>query len=546
MRRETERAAGLFGHRRGHTGPGPAHDRGPGPGTRPGPGRRQIRGRGRDRGVTATEYVGVIVVVAAVAGAMVGTGIDETLATNLRCLVSFSGPCNTGGGTDDQAQPKTDADYEPPLCQISSVTDKAGAKAKVLFIEWGEEYGFQQTTFQANTDVNKDGVVDANDQQVMMTFTDAASVAAKKDWKPGAKIGKFGADKVELGAGIKVTNGDTWVFNSEEEAAAFRDDIESLKTYELANRNANSRGGGLGNSILYLFGKGPMAEEEKLRERIDEKLGKRHISYGKVGLEASAAGGLKLSAGDEKKLSATLGGNFKFSPEVTWTDNDFKGTKAYTYSAAVEYGGKVGYEAGPLSGESSGSVTQTGTITVTHDKKTGELLRIDMTRTVEKGATKDGAKLGGDNGKSGDDKRGGSGGAKGSDQTTGIEVVTNSVVIPPGSDGDKQRAIAQAWLDGHGDNAAPFTYMFDDHAPTKRPGADDPFGQLLFDEGLSSRTTYTGETDAAEYGFELNLGLSLGFSVSTEKKEETLDQAEFLGAPHGDSRSYLPYSYCAN
>ncbi|MFE7123952.1 hypothetical protein [Streptomyces sp. NPDC057617] len=301
MRRETERAAGLFGHRRGHTGPGPAHDRGPGPGTRPGPGPRRIRGRGRDRGVTATEYVGVIVVVAAVAGAMVGTGIDETLATNLRCLVSFSGPCNTGGGTDDQAQPKTDADYEPPLCQISSVTDKAGAKAKVLFIEWGEEYGFQQTTFQANTDVNKDGVVDANDQQVMMTFTDAASVAAKKDWKPGAKIGKFGADKVELGAGIKVTNGDTWVFNSEEEAAAFRDDIESLKTYELANRNANSRGGGLGNSILYLFGKGPMAEEEKLRERIDEKLGKRHISYGKVGLEASAAGGLKLSAGEREE-----------------------------------------------------------------------------------------------------------------------------------------------------------------------------------------------------------------------------------------------------
>ncbi|WP_330173873.1 hypothetical protein OG875_09990 [Streptomyces sp. NBC_01498] len=508
--------------------------------------RTAIRGGPRDdRGTSATEYAGMVVVVAAVVGALVGTGVDTTIAEQLKCLVRF-GPCDTGGGGENQAAPKTDADYEPPLCQISSISDKAGAKGKLLFIEWGEEYGFQQQTFQSKTDVNGDGTVDDRDQQVMMTFTDAASVAAKKDWKPGAKVGKFGSDKVELGAGIKVTNGDTWVFDSEEEAAKFRDDIEELKTYELANRHSNSRGGGLGNSILYLFDSGPMYEEEQLRKRIEERLGNRHISYGKVGLEASAAGGLKLSPGDEKKLSATLGGSFKFSPEVTWTDNTYRNIKSYTYSAAIEYTGKVGYEAGPLSGESSGTTTQTGTITVSHDKTTGELLRIDMTRTVEKGATKDGVTVGGDNGKDGDDKRGGSGSVKGTENRTGIEVVTNSVVLKPGPEGAEQRAIAQKWLDGSGDNAAPFSYMFDDHAPTKRPGADDPFGQLLFDEGLSSRNTYTGQTEAAEYGFELNLGLSFGFSVSTEKKEENLDDAQFLGAPQGGNRSYVPYSYCAN
>ncbi|GAA1166537.1 hypothetical protein GCM10009654_24270 [Streptomyces hebeiensis] len=501
----------------------------------------------RDRGATATEYVGVLVVVAAVAGALVGTGVDTRIAAELRCLVTFSGPCTAGGGGDDrdESAPRSDADYEPALCQISSVTDKAGGKAKVLFFEWGQEYGFQQQMFASGKDLDGDGEVDGKDQLVMLTFTDAASVAAKKDWKPGAKVGTFGADKVELGAGLKVTNGDTWVFESEEEAAAFRDDIEKLKTFELANRQSGARGGGLGNSILYLFGKGPMAEEEKLRDRIEDKLGNRHISYGKVGLETGVAGGLKLSAGDEKKLSATLGGNFTFSPEATWTNNDFRGTKAYTYSAAVEYGSKAGYEAGRLTGESSASTTQTGTITVSYDKKTGELVRIDMTRTVEKGGAKDGAGFDGGNGKDGADKRGGKGSAKGGDQESGIEVVSNSVIIPKGSEGDRQRRIAQEWLDGHGDNTAPFTYMFDDHAPTKRPGADDPFGRLLFDEGLSSRLRYTGRTDAAEYGFELNLGLSLGFSVSTERKEETLDEARFLGAPHGDSRGYVPYSYCA-
>ncbi|WP_251022254.1 hypothetical protein [Streptomyces sp. ISL-10] len=496
-----------------------------------------------DRGATAAEYLGVVVVVATVVGAVAGSGMGAAITQKVICAID-GGRCANDGTS--RAAPETDADYEPPLCQISSISDRAGAKAKILFIEWGEEYGFQQQTFRAKTDVNGDGKVDDNDQQITMTFTDAASVAAKKDFKPGAKVGKFGADKVELGAGIKVTNGDTWIFDSEADAKAFRDDIELLKTYELTNRHSNAHGGGLGNSILYLFGKGPMAEEEKLRNRIEEKLGNRHISHGKVAIEASAAGGLGLGAGDEKKLGATLGGNFKFSPEATWTDNDHKGTKSYTYSATIEYGGKVGYEAGPISGESSASTTRTGTITVTHDKKTGELLRIDMTRTVEHGAAKDGAKVGGDNGESGDAKRGGSGGVKGSDQATGVEVVTRSIVVEPGAEGAGQRRIAQAWLDGNGDRGAPFGYLFSDHAPTSRPSSDDPFGQLLFDEGLSSRTTYTGQTEAAEYGFELNLGLSLGFSVSTEKKEETLDNAHFLGAPNGNSRDYVPYSYCAD
>ncbi|OAH13813.1 hypothetical protein STSP_27910 [Streptomyces jeddahensis] len=505
------------------------------------------RCRGNDRGAGALEYVGAVIVMVAIVGALLATEVGKQIAGSFAqhvCRALGGGDCGSTG--PNAGKPLTDADFEPALCQISSITDKAGSKAKVLFVEFGKEYGFQEQRFKANTDVNKDGKVDDKDELVYMTFTDAASVAAKKDWKPGAKVGKFGSDKVELGAGIKVTNGDTWVFESEEEAKQFRDDIEKLQMYEMRRQSPGGAEASVGDSILYLFGTGPLKDEEETRERVEKGLGgDRQISYGKVGLELSAAGGMKLSAADEKKLSATLGGNFKFSPDVTWTDNKYKNTKSYTYSAAIEYGTKVGYEAGPLSGEYSASTTQTGTITVTHDKATGKLIRIDMTRTVEKGGTKDGAKVGGDNGKSGDDKRGGSGSAKGTDNQTGIEVVTNSVSFDPGPEGDADRAVAEKWLDGYGDNAAPFTYMFDDHAPTSRPGADDPFGQLLFDKGKSSKTVYTGQTEAAEYGFELNLGLSLGFSVSTEKKEEMLNDAQFLGAPRNGHRSYVPYSYCA-
>ncbi|MFJ7155508.1 hypothetical protein ACIQUQ_11270 [Streptomyces sp. NPDC101118] len=502
-----------------------------------------------DRGATAMEYLGSVLLVGALVLGIGAAGIGGSLTTRLLCAVGAlgggTGGC-AGGGNQAGGPPLTDADFEPPLCQLSSVTDKAGSKAKVLFFEWGQEYGFQQQVFQAKEDVNGDGVIDGKDQYVFVTFTDAASAALKKDFKPGMKVGRFGADKVELGAGIKVTNGDTWVFRSPEEAARFRDDLEKLKMYETMRKSPGGADASLGNGILAIFGKGPLAEEERIRKRVEEKLGDRHIGYGKVGLELSAGAGLKLSAADEKKLSATLGGNFKFSPEATWTDNDFKGTKSYTYTAALEYGTKVGYEAGGLSGEAGATTVRTGALTVTYDKKTGELIRIDMTQTIEEGGTKDGVKGGGDNGKKDDDKRGGSAGVKGTNNTTGIQVITNSISFEPGPKGAADRALAQAWLDGRGDNAAPFLYLFGDRAPTTRPGPDDPFGQLLFDKGRSSRTRYTGTTDAAEYGFELNLGLSLGFSVNTEKKEEVLNEAEFLGAPRNGTRGYVPYSYCAN
>ncbi|MFF8941150.1 hypothetical protein ACF1A5_02505 [Streptomyces sp. NPDC014864] len=531
------------------TGGGGIRTYGAGTAGRPERGARRRARRFDDRGATGTEYLGMIVVSVAIALGVSATGVGRTVYDRISaeiCKVTGGGSCGTDGG--DAGRPLTDGDYEPALCQVSSVTDRAGSKAKILFWEIGKEYGFQEQHLKAHTDVNHDGKVDDRDELVYLTFTDAASVAAKKDFKPGMKVGRFGMDKVELGAGIKVTNGDTWAFESPEEARKFRDDIEKLEMYRMRRESPGGADASLGDSILYLFGTGPLKDEEETEKRVKDHLGdNRKISYGKVGLEASAAGGLKISAGDEKKLGATLGGNFKYAPDVTWTDNAYKNTKSYTYSSSIEYGTKVGYEAGPLGGDYSASTTQTGTITVTYDKSTGKLIRVDMTRTVEQGGQKDGARAGGDNGKSGGDKRGGGVSEKGTDSGTGIEVVTNSVSFDPGPAGDQDRAVAERWLDSNNEQVAtPFQYMFDDHAPTRRPGDDDPFGRLMFDKGKSSRMTYTGEVNAAEYGFELNLGLSLGLSISTEKKSETLTDAQFLGAPRGDGRAYLPYSYCAN
>ena len=129
-----------------------------------GDGMRQVFGRG-DRGATASEYLGTIVVVAALVTAVSGTSLGGRVAESLgvqNCKITGGTSCGTG--TEAGSGPKTDADYEPPLCNVSTVSEKAGSEVKIAWFKWGNEYGFQQQVFQANTDVN-DGKVDEHDQK---------------------------------------------------------------------------------------------------------------------------------------------------------------------------------------------------------------------------------------------------------------------------------------------------------------------------------------------------------------------------------------------
>ncbi|MFE4453301.1 hypothetical protein [Streptomyces sp. NPDC056796] len=492
----------------------------------------------RDGGATATEYVGVVVLAAALVGALTLTGVGGRIGDRFRCAViavtGDGGGCTTGG--EGTAQPKTDADYEPTTCQVSSVSDTAGGKVRIGWFEWGEEYGFQQKVARARTDVNGDGEVDEDDRLVYMTFTDAASAGATAG-TPGVKLGSLGRAEVDIGGGIKITNGDTWVFRSEEEARKMRDDIEEMKMWETSMKHSGGYGGGWYSGMKWADKK----------EDIEKKIGDRKISYSTIGLNAYADGGLSVKAGDDAGLGAKLGGKATFSPEVTVTKDDVSGNESYTYTARLEFEGKLGGSAGPVSGGVSGKHNRTGAITVTRDQRTGKIVQINMTRTVESGPVSGKVEVGADNGEKDQDKRGGKGNAADSSGGTGIEIRTNSIVFGKETDRATEagRAVAERWLDGSGDDTAPFAYLFGDHSLEQRPTGSDPFEQLMFQDGLSSTMRYDGETDAQSFGFEISLGMSLGFSLSDSHKEETLTDARFLGAPQGDSRSYLPYSYCA-
>ncbi|CAO0837278.1 hypothetical protein SMICM17S_00361 [Streptomyces microflavus] len=162
--------------------------------------------------------------------------------------------------------------------------------------------------------------------------------------------------------------------------------------------------------------------------------------------------------------------------EVTITKDDVNGNESYTYTAKLELEGKLGGNAGPLKGTLSGKQNRTGAITVTRDQRTGKIVRIDMTQTVESGSTSGKVEVGGDNGESGADKRGGKGSASDSSGETGIEVVTNSIVFGKETDAgtEAKRAVAEQWLDGSGNNTAPFEYLFGDRGMETRPHGQRP------------------------------------------------------------------------
>ncbi|MGP3984225.1 Flp family type IVb pilin [Streptomyces sp. KR80] len=532
-----------------------------------------------DQGATAVEYIGMIVVVIAIMLAVTIAGIGTTIGKKIACAISSvgGGSCSTDGTDGTETAEDPNAKFEPATCQTHAKAGTAGGKVKVSFrglgVEFGGEYGFEETTIQAKKDVNKDGKIDKNDRQVQLTFTDTGSVQGKVEPKAKVKIGDVGKDKVELGAGLSVTKGDTWVFDSADEANQFRHDIERFKALDRVNDASNlSPIVGGTTEVASWFGKGPKAEEERLQERLKNKLGERHITTGKISAQANATAGLQFGPGlaaepgsgnrsgtrpgdgdggdgdsgdgdgtiEPPGVKGEVGVNISLSGDVTWTKNDIDGTKSYTYSATAKGGAYAKGEAGPVQagGEAAGS--RTGAYTITTDQKTGELRSITMTQTTE-------TSLEGSAGlKDGPDKGKGSGTGKG--RSSDIDVVTNTISFDPGTVSKAEADRIKRQLFAGGGALKAFEYMFTKPpVPTTDPGASDPFGHLLYEKGVSSKTSFSNVTDASEVGLDINLGVAgIGGSVTSSSSEKNLEKAEFLGAPKNGRRAYVPFSYCAN
>ncbi|WP_326661447.1 hypothetical protein [Streptomyces sp. NBC_00385] len=510
-----------------------------------------------DRGATAFEYLGTILVVVALIGGMAAAGVGGRITDRIQCLVSSigGGSAGCGGGKEGEASGDPNAEFEPLTCATVTKSGTQGGKFGVSFetlgIEFGGEFGFEETTTKAKTDVNKDGKIDDNDEQVSLTFTDAGSIKGTEKPKARIKIGDVGKDKVEIGAGLTVTTGDTWVFDSQEEADQFRKDLEEYKKLSRLNKLSNlSPIVGGSTEIASWFGKGPKAKESRLKDNIEDKLGNKHITTQKISLEVAAQAGFQFGAGmnapdttnpdgtttPAPKPGATVEAGLKISGshEVTLTQNHINNTDAYTYQAKATGGAYAKGEAGPAKAGAEAAGSAAGAITVTVDSKTGKVKSITMTRTLE-GKAEASAGLKGDV----------NGNAKGGGTTT--QVITTTVPLDDKNMSQAESdAIKAQMFSGQGMNSA-FNYLFTGTpVPTKDPGAGDPFGHYAFNHGQVSKQEYDGSSSSEEIGLDINLEIAgINGAYTTSESEKSLTKAEFLGAPSGGQRSFFPYSYCA-
>nr|WTB31689.1 hypothetical protein OG781_21310 [Streptomyces sp. NBC_00830] len=487
---------------------------------------------------------------------MAVAGLGGQISDKIQCLVSSigggSGGCSKGKG---EAGGDPNAEYEPVTCATFTKSGtqggKIGASFRTLGIEFGGEFGFEETTSKAKTDVNKDGKIDDKDEQVSLTFTDAGSVKGTEKPKARVKIGNVGKDKVEIGAGLTVTTGDTWVFNSQEEADQFRKDLEEYKKLNRLNKLSNLSPVGGATEVASWFGKGPRAKESRLKSNIEDKLGNKHITTQKLSREVAAQAGFQFGAGmntpdttnddgtttpaEKPKVTGEAGLKISLAQEVTLTQNHINNTDAYTYQAKATGGAYAKGEAGPAKAGAEANGSAAGAITVTVDSKTGKLKSITMTRTLE-GKAEANAGLKGDV----------NGNKKGGGTTT--EVITTTVPLDEAtlSKAESDRIKAQLFS-GKGMNSA-FNYLFTGTpVPTEDPGADDPFGHYAFEHGQVSKQEYDGSSSSEELGLDINLEVAgINGAYTTSETEKNLKKSEFLGAPTDGRRAFVPYSYCAN
>ncbi|TWG03578.1 hypothetical protein [Streptomyces brevispora] len=512
-----------------------------------------------DRGATAFEYLGTILVVVSLIGGMAVAGLGGQISQRIQCLVASigggsGGACDTGKGGEASGDPN--AEFQPITCATVTKSGTQGGKIGVSFetlgIEFGGEFGFEETTSKANTDVNGDGKIDSKDEEVSLTFTDAASVKGTEKPKARIKFGDVGKDKVEIGAGLTVTTGDTWVFNSQKEADQFRKDLQEYKKLNRLNKLSNlSPVVGGATEVASWFGKGPKAKESRLKQNIEDRLGNKHITTQKLSLEVAAQAGFQFGAGlntpdttnpdgtttPAPKPGATIEAGLEISEsqEVTLTQNHINNTDAYTYQAKASGGAYAKGEAGPVKAGAEASGSAAGAITVTVDSKTGKVKSITMTRTLE-------GKLDANAGVKGDVN----GNKKGGGTTT--EVITTTVPLDDKylSKEESDRIKAQMFS-GQGMNSA-FNYLFTGTpVPTTDPGTDDPFGHYAFQHGQVSKQEYDGSSSSEEIGLDVNLEVAgINGAYTSSESEKNLQKAEFLGAPANGQRSFVPYSYCAN
>ena len=162
-----------------------------------------------ERGLAASEYAGILAVVAAVLLAIVALGLDGRVSGAVRTAV-----CQVLGGDCEREQAAL-----PDRCLVGQTTTSAHANVFVAFVQ-----------------VDKDSIVireDFSDGTSKFTIVDDTEAAGELFAGARAKVGKFGFNasaEAMLGAGL--AGGQVFEFDDPDDADAFQDSVQAAGGFD--------------------------------------------------------------------------------------------------------------------------------------------------------------------------------------------------------------------------------------------------------------------------------------------------------------------------
>ncbi|MFF3453344.1 hypothetical protein ACFYXH_03255 [Streptomyces sp. NPDC002730] len=511
--------------------------------------------------------------VAALIGGVAAAGVGGDIAGRISAQI-----CRLTGGSNcdirtmaqgDEAEDR-DKSYRPVLCNTKNEQSDSGQEVKVAVVKLGSKFTMKREEFTDTSDKLPDGSKGTG-KRIMVTVQEGGEAGLETGGK--AKFGNNKAKVLELGAGVEVKDGDTWVFSDPKKADEFQKKVKDLQ---------DSPPKEVGKGLLRVVG---IDLDKDERKNFSKEYKDNHISTeetkvkGKVelGLEGetkNSAYGIS-GAVDASGMKRTVINNW-LRPPVISTTRDFEvSAKGKTSWGAKEVPAKFKGEAG---------AGFNGAITVTRYSEgpnKGKLARIDVVKTVTKegsAATNvEGEKEGKGKGKRGSGKgkhrKGAKGTAKGGNKNglKDVETTTTTLAFPPETEIEpwqrEQRDMVEKAI-GEGNNnivgssegkpnvdGRTLTGMMTDTPPAESPdkpgtpltASKDPYARLLHDAAISTKTTHTVDANSKEGGFELKAGLSLGYTTKHDTESAELEKAEYLGAPTGKNgaRSFKPIEACS-
>ncbi|GAB3210209.1 hypothetical protein SAMN02745673_02862 [Marinactinospora thermotolerans DSM 45154] len=445
-----------------------------------------LRPRDRsDRGGGLLEYAALVGLAAAVLAVLV-IGLPRTsLPERIEQVI-----CAIFGSDCDVPPPVAEEDYEPAQCLVSQEHEVSGMSFTVV-VTFGEEVSYLTKHY--------------SDGRTHLTVVDTAKLEASLGLGAGVGVGRaleLGGD-VSLTGALSVANGSTWVFDSAEEATAFRDLIDEHELYEYQLQH---------NPIgTWLFGDEPDPIRDPDITRVS----------GRAELEASASlgGGLGSGPGDgggrsdsptaEERPEWSVSPRLRAEGAVGVTSvlsRETDGRDGST-STVYELGGTASIGADWVVGDWTQSPGTSGSLSIKENAR-GEIVSIALTRTT-----------------------------RGAD---GPEVVTTELDVEDA----EERAIVEEWLGVFWDDQVlPLTW--DDMAPTELVSDPSPMDRLLFEEGRTSSVSYGETSDVQKVGVSGKLGVALGIGATWGDERLDVTEARYLGAPDGTSRDYVAWEGCS-